>query len=103
MAPTARAWADRITILPPNVPRDAPGPGPLRHDAFPLERTASAVRPGPTDANRLSAHGGGLFCRGSVVRAGLTRGGGHQDRAWRLLEHLQRHAAAQPGRKLAAA
>jgi hypothetical protein len=28
--------------------RSALGPGPLRHKAFVLERTASAVRPGPT-------------------------------------------------------
>jgi hypothetical protein len=51
----------------------------------------------------LSAHGGSMFCRGSTVRIGLTRWGRHEDRAWRVLEHLERHAAAQPGRKLAAA
>lgn len=57
----------------------------------------------PPEANWLSAHGGGMLCRGTTVRVGLTRGGGHEDRAGRMLEHLQRHAAAQPGGKLAAA
>ena len=44
-----------------------------------------------------------MFCRGNTVRVGLTRRGGHEDRAGRVPEHLERHAAAQPGRKLAAA
>ena len=69
----------------------------------PLERTASAVRPDPREANWLSAHGGGMLCRGSTVRVGLTRWGGNQDRAWRVLQHLECHAAAQAGCKLAVA
>ena len=44
-----------------------------------------------------------MLCRGNSVRVGVIRWGGHQDRAWRVLEHLERHAAEQPGRKLAAA
>jgi hypothetical protein len=52
---------------------------------------------------RLLVRGGSMLCCGDTVRVGLTRWGGHQDRAWRVLEHLQRHAAAQPGRELAAA
>src|SRR5215472_13172441 len=51
---------------------------------------------------RLSASvGSRLF--GNTVSVGLARRGGHEHWTWRLLEHLQRDAAAQPGRKLAAA
>ena len=51
---------------------------------------------------RLSASlGSRLF--GNAVSVALARGGGNEHRAWRVLEHLQRHAAAQPGRKLAPA
>ena len=52
---------------------------------------------------RLSASLGGRLRHGSTVNVGLARGGGHEHRAWRVLEHLQPHATAQPGGKLAAA
>jgi len=46
---------------------------------------------------------GGRLRSGSTVNVGLAHGGGYEHRAWCVLEHLQRHAAAQPGGKLTAA